>query len=248
MRNFAFIALVLVVLFISAGYALPTATWADDIAQAKKAFDSMDIIPESYSINAWASVDNKKRGEAELKQLSSDVVNRIKVMAPPCRYDITNDQQWLQVYAYGTSRYGDRISVSAQSLYDGTTRQNYITVNADGSAKADEFNAIALSIERAMEQYGGLNMNAALWGYVKGKVPYEAYSKLYARAFEMLDAEYIEGIDSEGLVSITAYSPAIKHYVEIKGRKANIQLAVRYNAYQDRTYIWLGVPLLTVEY
>jgi len=34
----------------------------------------------------------------------------------------------------------------------------------------------------------------------------------------------------------------------VNGKKVNMNLAIRYNSYEDRTYIWLATPVITVEY
>lgn len=61
-------------------------------------------------------------------------------------------------------------------------------------------------------------------------------------------AKKVNGMSEKNLISVSAYSPLIDNNIEIEGRKINMNLALRYNAFEDKTYIWLATPVITIEY
>ncbi|MBZ4665428.1 YwmB family TATA-box binding protein [Mahella sp.] len=244
MRNIIFAAIALLMTLIMAGYAPVNTSWADDVAQTQRAFMNMDIMPEVYSINAWINVNNKGRGDTNLKELGNDVAMAVGIMKTPYRYNAADDgaQHWINIYS-------GNVSVSVKMPNGADDAQTYITVNASGDIQNAELEDIVESIEKGLKQYSeDIHMSLALKGHIKGEARQQTLDRLNGVAFETLNAQYVEGIKSEKLSSTTAYSPSIKHYVDIKGRKANMQLAARYNSYDDRTDVWLGMPLITVEY
>jgi len=62
------------------------------------------------------------------------------------------------------------------------------------------------------------------------------------------NAKKVEGITEENLISISAYSPRVKSSILVNEKRVNINLAMRYNSYEDKTYIWLATPVITTEY
>ncbi len=90
--------------------------------------------------------------------------------------------------------------------------------------------------------------NISLTGSVDGKMENDQIEDLYIRAFKSIGADRVEGIDDNGLVSVSAFSPSIGEAVRVNGKKVNISMAARYNSYEDKTYIWLATPVITTEY
>lgn len=91
-------------------------------------------------------------------------------------------------------------------------------------------------------------VNLSITGSMDGKFTDEEVSGLCGKALESIDANIIEGINSNGLVSITAFSPSIKEAVNVNGRRVNVNIAARYNSYEGKTYIWLATPVIITEY
>ncbi len=90
--------------------------------------------------------------------------------------------------------------------------------------------------------------NISLTGSVDGKMENDEIEDLYVRSFRSIGADRVEGIDDNGLVSVSAFSPSIGESVRVNGRRVNISMAARYNSYEDKTYIWLATPVITTEY
>lgn len=91
-------------------------------------------------------------------------------------------------------------------------------------------------------------VNLSITGSMEGKFTEEEVSGLCGKALESINASIIEGINSNGLVSITAFSPSIKEAVKVNGKRVNVNIAARYNSYEGKTYIWLATPVIITEY
>lgn len=90
--------------------------------------------------------------------------------------------------------------------------------------------------------------NISLTGSIAGKLEEDAIEDLYIRAFESIGANKVEGIHDNGLVSVSAFSPSISETVNVNGKSINMNMAVRYNSYEGKTYIWLATPVITTVY
>lgn len=66
-----------------------------------------------------------------------------------------------------------------------------------------------------------------------------------------LDASHAvvkEGINSEGLLSVSAYSHDCKDGLDVCENKINLNIAMRYHSLDKKTYIHIGAPVIYEEY
>ena len=92
------------------------------------------------------------------------------------------------------------------------------------------------------------HVNMAVTGYYEGKLNESTMNRICANVFDSAGAYRVQGIKENNLISLSAYSPGIKNHIEVNGNKVNMNLAIRYNSYENRTYIWIGVPVLSADY
>lgn len=87
-----------------------------------------------------------------------------------------------------------------------------------------------------------------LTGVKSGKLSKTEEKQKQTSIFRFLKAKKIEILEDEFFTSITAYSPLISSHIKYGGKNVNIQLAVRYSEYEDKTYLWIATPLITTTY
>ena len=76
----------------------------------------------------------------------------------------------------------------------------------------------------------------------------EGLEEISGRILTETGAKRIEGIKDRNYISVSAYSPYIQEFIQVRGKRVNLNLAARYNSYEDKTYIWLATPVITTEY
>ena len=91
-------------------------------------------------------------------------------------------------------------------------------------------------------------INITVTGFVKGKLDDDETADIFDRAMGSTGASRVEGINDNGLVSISAFSPYISGAVRTGGKRVNLSMAARYSSFEDRTYIWVASPVITTEY
>ena len=100
-----------------------------------------------------------------------------------------------------------------------------------------------------LDKYGirsGINM--CITGYYEGERGERELNKVIKKVLCSMDAKGISSIWDSGLTSICAYSPAIDNTLLLDGKKINMNLATRYNSYENKTYIWVAIPVIMIEY
>ncbi len=52
----------------------------------------------------------------------------------------------------------------------------------------------------------------------------------------------------DDILSFSIFTPYIEEYIYTGSRKMNLNIAIRFNEYEDKTYIWIGTPIITIGY
>jgi len=91
-------------------------------------------------------------------------------------------------------------------------------------------------------------MNIAVTGSIGRRLSDDEIDEIFDKVFECTGAEKREGINDNGLISVSAFSPEIGGKTGMDGHRTNLNIAVRYNSYEGKTYIWLATPVIITEY
>ncbi len=108
------------------------------------------------------------------------------------------------------------------------------------------------SAEKALNALRGLadktDVNFSITGSFDSEIEKDSWAEIAQRMFAMVNAREVSRIEDGNLVSISAYSPHFVNHVEVEGKKMNLNLAMRNNLHEGKTYIWLATPVITTEY
>jgi homospermidine synthase len=91
-------------------------------------------------------------------------------------------------------------------------------------------------------------ISSCIIGIYDGKLTENEMRSKIADAMSSVKAKEVEGLSNENLNSISAFSGNINSFILSNNKKVNMQIAIRYSSYDDKTYIWIGSPLIHVEY
>ncbi|HZK57923.1 MAG TPA: YwmB family TATA-box binding protein [Clostridia bacterium] len=98
------------------------------------------------------------------------------------------------------------------------------------------------------KHHNRVETTVSLTGVHSGKLNKAEEKQKQTSVFRFLQAKKVEVLEDVSFTSITAYSPLIGSHIRYEGKNVNIQLAMRYSEYEDKTYLWLATPLITTTY
>ncbi len=98
------------------------------------------------------------------------------------------------------------------------------------------------------EERENTNISISVVGFFEGRLSNDILNKKINAIIKTLKAKKVEELQDEDLISISAYSESIEGGVNAEDRKMNIQIAARYSSFDDKTFLWIGTPLINIEY
>ncbi len=136
---------------------------------------------------------------------------------------------------------------TSEGLYE-----NYLAVETILTPESEEFNFYGILLNR-MQDFLDIHMressiSIALSAKIPGKLSERQRNKVSKELLKNLKGHKVHTMKEGNVVSITGFSPNLKPpYLTPQG-PVNLNIAFRYNGYEDVTILWLGSPLIAGSY
>lgn len=223
-----------------------------DAAMVQKAFSASGAKAISSEIYIRGTLKREACNNDEKRQmLLSDIIKGIDgdvLKATPAFLCFQNDISIGCETSYVLDE-NRRVWASLSESKEDTQESCILTLSLSDSSPRLDIEGAAKNIQRILNSYDiKTTANISVTGYMDGSLNETEIDNMRDRIFESVRADEVEGIEDNGLISIEAFSPVIDNSVRVKGKRINLNLAVRYNSYEGKTYIWLASPVITTEY
>jgi len=188
-------------------------------------------------IDCWAKLKTNSSTD-EMRILLARVAAKLGDNTGPVRFH-TNINNGVTIVRGNFTKGNERFFLTAQS--NGGQTYLLVSIIARGAASFDsyqeEVNAV-VPVKTARLYTGSL----------EGYRSQEEKTALLRSMFKQLKARRVEDYRDDSVVSMTGLSPLISEQLSLGGKQYNLQAAVNYNEVEDKTYIYLGIPLILGEY
>ena len=200
-------------------------------------------------IYVWSDMEDQDQSKEDLLNLADQLAMDLSVVEKDTFSKQTADTYLMdKTEIKGVCADGKSVSITTGKSKDNVQKTNIsINVNNTMTSKdiADTVNVIKDKFKKFRLKP---KVNTCIIGCFDGKLDYEEMHSISKNILKYAKAKKIDSISDNNLISISAYSPYIDNNIEVGGKRINMNLALRYNAYENKTYIWLATPVITIEY
>ncbi len=199
------------------------------------------------TISGWTKLNDRFLTIGEIEAEMSGIINRINPEDKTVEKREESDSLNKMVL-YG-SKGNKSYNIAIESIKQETGGETYIVfdISLDRSYEdlEKERKAMADAVQRDSSR---INFSSCIIGTYQGMLEERDADKKTKTALQAINAKKVEGIENEELKSISAFSTNVGGYVMSDQARVNVQLAMRYSSYDDKTYIWIGTPLIPMGY
>lgn len=216
----------------------------------EQALDFVGCDREYLNVNGWCLLKKGYMPFSDLKALAVQAASFFGLEG--YSFSHSQDNSIRRINIRGISKNGQVVSITCQSIRasaEGDEHENYMVVDImDGTHKADS-RAVRSLLEEFFNTIGvNVTITVTLVGSLEGQLEPSDMRSICNGVLKHIQARTVEGLYQKGFISLSGYSPALGKGIMSGGRPVNIQVALRYNSYKGRTYIWVGTPIINVEY
>jgi len=220
-----------------------------------EAFNSSGAAVVETNINACAVSTDRFLDKEEVMEIAGLLAARMEIdLAESERVEnYSDDYNQLSIIGKNPHGYSTVIIVHSMDFTDieegpGGYETN-IVVDVTLGWDYDSLLETEASIRQAIEEHiRGVRITSCIIGSYVENVPEDRMEGIIYSIFQSVNALEVERAIYDGLISISAYTPRIEQYVEMGDSRVNLNIAMRYNSFEDKTYIWLGSPVISLEY
>lgn len=219
--------------------------------------DYLDIVTKSFQVTkadfnelnmeAWAQIKKKGLSLKELNAVYKVITTSLKINNNPIINDDYDD--FISIYQKEQINDGTTIEISLQSfLSEGTEAGTFlgIQVNSNDFETSRKFYHILSQLVSQLN--AKTDIGITFIGTYPGQLSEDEIYKKIAQGFAAVNARVVEGINTRNLISFSGYTPQCSQYLEVGGKRININMASRYHFLDNKTYIHVGAPLIYQEY
>lgn len=217
-----------------------------------KALAVTGASPERLTVNAWCQLPQADLKDWQLTALAEQAMSRLGLT--PADFDrfSSRSEGHRLVRAEGLTA-GRQVTVSVQVLYPTWAERKkpeaYLVVNVETTTEPAEIAAWRVRVKNAAGCGGGSpRISTCLVGWLDGKLDKDEWPERLHNAGRVLGATVIDSLIQPGFASVIAFSPALPDSLTVGGKQVNLNMAIRYSPYDNRTYVIVASPVIPGEY
>ena len=182
----------------------------------------------------------------EIKDICIDIINDLGLEES----DIKCEEKWgekeKQIYIQSNN---SNKSISIIGIKK-NSNESYIIVDILDNKVYKNIVDIYTILEKSIYKYSNIvDISTCISGEFSKKLQFSKYDDIFQEILYNMSAEEIDRVESENMVSITAYSELFdENYLEYLGNKINLNIGIRYSEDDDKTLIYIATPIIKLDY
>lgn len=210
-----------------------------------KTFDNTQAKFKFYNIKADGLI-NYDITKNEIKDICIDIINDLGLEESDIKWGEKWDEKEKQVYIQSNTL--DK-SISIIGIKK-SINESYIIVDILDNKVYKDIVDIYTILEKSLYKYSNIvNISTCISGEFSKRLQFSKYDDILQEILYNMNAEEIDRVENENMVSITAYSELLEeNYLEYLGNKINLNIGIRYSEDDDKTLIYIATPIIKLDY
>lgn len=211
-------------------------------------FKSIGADVLESTISCWTKLNNRF---LDIEQIESEMDGIVRRIGPDKSTVVKNDASdgglnKIVVYCLKGNR---TYSIAIESVRQDTVEETYVVIDVSIDRSYKELIAERQNLIDAVHKpESSINFSSCIIGTYRGRLDKKDTEKKSRIALQSINANEVEGMENDELRSISAFSSSVGGHKASGDIRVNVQLAIRYSSYDDKTYIWIGTPLIPMGY
>ena len=236
----SFFILMLIGIFISYG--------DNDNSEYNKLLDTFNDTQAEFKFynikaNGFIDYDITKN---EIKDICIDIINDLGLEESNIKWEEKWDNQENQIYIQSNTL---EKSISIIGIKK-NSKESYIIVDILDNKVYKNIVDIYTILEKSLYKYSSnVDISTCISGEFYKKIQFNKYNDILEEILYNMNAEEIDRIENDNMVSVTAYSKFLEdNYLEYLGNQINLNIGIRYSEDEDKTLIYIATPIIKLDY
>ena len=182
----------------------------------------------------------------EIKDICIDIINDLGLEECDIKWEEKWDNQENQIYIQSNTL---EKSISIIGIKK-NSKESYIIVDILDNKVYKKIVDIYTILEKSLYKYSSnIDISTCISGEFYKKIQFNKYNDILEEILYNMNAEEIDRIENDNMVSVTAYSKFLEdNYLEYLGNQINLNIGIRYSENDDKTLIYIATPIIKLDY
>ena len=239
-----------IILILVCGFICKDASYASKNEELiLSCFELSKADIEEGSLSGWTVMDETFMDKQGLN-------SKLDALIPGLGFDESNIKKEIQTAAdmskaalYANKDSGTYHIIVESMRNDDGEEKSYCSFRAIYNGTYADIIQDKYFVEKVFLEAGmPIKLDMLITGSYEEKIAKEQVEVLVKKLLNHIKAYEVESMKDEETISVAAYSSQVGGYIYSRGRKVNVQLAMRYSQYRDKTYLLIGSPVIPFEY
>lgn len=242
-----FLVLMINIVFISKAQNVPV-TLTEPLSAAMQATGAE---VDSFYIYAWEKLPKEFENIAIFMKIEKEILSQLGFSEDQYTIEVIENTEKIDVKAK-VELENKRIMITICNIIEPDTSKNitYLSVNyMEKSAEEDKLIQTKAKLKNIMRKFhSSPTISTCLKGYLDGKLRNDELSLRLQDGFDSIGGVPIKRTDAKTYFSYVGFAPTIEERVIAGKDIVNLNMVMRYNEYDGRTYVIIGSPVISIEY
>ena len=182
----------------------------------------------------------------EIKDICIDIINDLGLEECDIKWEEKWDNQENQIYIQSNTL---EKSISIIGIKK-NSKESYIIIDILDNKVYKNIVDIYTILEKSLYKYSSnVDISTCISGEFYKKIQFNKYNDILEEILYNMNAEEIDRIENDNMVSVTAYSKFLEdNYLEYLGNQINLNIGIRYSEDEDKTLIYIATPIIKLDY
>lgn len=201
--------------------------------------------------------------EDELDKLGKEIIKKLGMIGELVDNDVDivgkeyyireeiADEGYKQINYFGFDPNRNPLTIILSSYLNEISQngETYLFINLIKKEKFLENNDIISVAENVFKEFNQpMEITTCILGSFDGKFNKKEVESKFDTAINQFNGIVVDEYIEDNLISYTAYTDYIDKNIFTGENKINLNVALRYNEYDDKTLIWIGTPIIASGY
>ncbi|MHB9093860.1 MAG: YwmB family TATA-box binding protein [Eubacteriales bacterium] len=230
-------------------WAFPVTIDGSDGAAIVRVFKASGTRFNKLELNGWVVINRAFLTEdSGRKYFDAKVRKLFRPEAVPT-IKLVSENGFFSAEAEGAVGQGltARVALHVKPVNHGGDGKAYLVLSLRTENPQCSFKNLE-KISREFFKENQFHKSLVISGYFSGEMSPPGANEVLRKMLAAAHAQNVEALANGQLVSITAFSPDVRQQLTGNKKSGNINMALRYNSVEKRTFVYIGSPIITSEY
>ncbi|NLJ79269.1 MAG: hypothetical protein GX329_07895 [Tissierellia bacterium] len=204
------------------------------------------------NIDIGGIIDHNLMDIEEIKAIAEEIREDLEIWDEDSyREQIMDEDKYTQLMGqgYDSSQNSIVFTISSYQNLENSHGETFLFVNCIKEEQFTGFNDIINKMEKFFERYDNtVDITRCIIGTVDEEFDLEKNRERILRANSKLKGRIVEQYEDKDVLSYSIFTPRIEQHIYTGDRRMNLNIAAGYNDEENKTYIWIGTPIITIGY